>query len=64
MISKSRTEYKFGTYAVAKGNDLAISINADVNIAIANFEAVDELSDIDMSDLRSLVGVGLRNQSD
>ena len=56
MRAETKTD---STYAVTKGNDLAISINADVNVTVADFKAIDELSDIDVRYLRSLVGVRL-----
>jgi hypothetical protein len=51
------------TYAVTERNDLSIGVDTDINVSITDFETVDELSDVDMGDLRPLVGIGLRGIS-
>lgn len=52
-----KVETRLNTCAVTKCNDLAISVDADVDVSITDFEAIDELPDIDVSDLGSLVGI-------
>lgn len=48
------------TYAVAKRYDLSIGVDTDIDVSVTDFETVDELSDVDMGDLRPFVGIGLR----
>jgi hypothetical protein len=47
------------TYIVTECNNVSVSIDTDIDISVADLEAVDELSDINMGNLCSLIGVGL-----
>jgi hypothetical protein len=47
------------THAVPEADHPSSLINVDVDVSINDFEPVDELSDVDVSDKGARVGVGL-----
>ena len=47
------------THAVSEADHPPSLINVDVDVSINDFEPVDELSDVDVSDKGARVGVGL-----
>lgn len=58
---KHRKPQAQATHAVPEADHPAGLINVDINVSIDNFEPVDELPDVDVSDKGARVGVGLYN---
>jgi hypothetical protein len=44
------------TYRIAIGNDLAV-LDVDVEVAVSNFNAIDELANVNVGNARCLIGV-------